>query len=909
MNAIVRAVATLLSVALLCMFAVPASAQSGTTTISGLVVDQKNALPVSGATVTLSRNGSTVQTVTTNGSGRYTMTGIPPGVYDLTIRARGYGSSESDEIALVANQSLALNAALVIADSNRGGLSTIGHVSTGSSQLSAATTISQSISVENLTRTGQLRVADELATLPAVNFSTSSSVGDDASFNLRGLGSSETAVLLDGHPVGPMGVGGTAFNAALGPAFGLSRVDVTYGSGAQGLYGNDTIGGAVNYVTIAPTPTLQNSFQQQIGGFGISSTGFSSTGTIGRLGFALAGGRLGEYGDFAPTMMTQTARPNNASFDSVSPNGSCQPTKADPTPNLSPCNNALNTYLVSQNTMQTMGLAKFSYALGNKTKLEATAYDAVQWSDSTGNGDNDYTPYSTRLGQVLNTPTDNCIASDGNPGYNVITTNAGGTQCYTAAQYAAASFGPNGGGEDRQRSTRMGDYHMRLTTQAGINNITVDGFINNYVYWKDSSLAGGIGANGQMLGAQTFADFYNTKGFTVSDEITGQRNDLSFGYSVWHQLITGDENDAQAQIVHTPQFFGEWSGFLRDTYQIADNATFFMNAWMKHSSVSAKTTFDPRATLQIRPTRNDVFQFTYGRSDGAPSPALKSTEQPIASPPGASLTSVNCNGFNDVTSSGNPNLLSESANDFEFGYGHRFKDDSNIQINAYDTHVTNQLFGASEPVLQFGVGNINFLPGALDQYIQRLNNQCGLNLNNQSVLQYLSVGTTFNAASALARGVEISGRQRVNRIAYIDYSYDIESSMNVGISDNILANNATVINGAQLPGIPLHQASISLDIAPNPWEFRIDNYYVEQNNTWNRPSFWHSNAFLSRSFDRGRYLLSVGGTNIFNNAVSDFGLIGVGTIPAVNSFNSPVHASEEFGLAPAQLTVTLQAKM
>jgi outer membrane receptor protein involved in Fe transport len=908
MNALIRAVAALLGAALLCISAVPAAAQSGTATITGLVIDQKNALPVSGATVTLAKNGTTVQTATTNGSGRYTINGVVPGVYDVTINARGYSGSQSDEIAVVTGQSLALNAALYAADINRSGLATIGHVSSGSSQLSAATTISQSINTEDLTRTGQLRVADQLSTLPAVNFSTSSSVGDDASINLRGFGSSETAMLLDGHPVGPMGVGATAFNVAMGPAFGLSRVDVTYGSGAQGLYGNDTIGGAVNYVTIAPTAKMQNSFQQQVGGFGISSTGFTSTGTVGRLGYALAGGRLGEYGDFAPTMITQTARPNNASSGSVSPDGTCQPGGISPLPNVSPCNNALNTYLVSQNTMQTVGVAKLAYSFSNVTKLEATAYDGVEWADSTGNGDNDYTPYSTRLGQVLS-GTSNCTAPDGSAGYQVVTTNAGGTQCYTAAQYANASYGPNGGGENRQRSTRMGDYHMRLTTQAGFNNITVDGFANNYVYWKDSSLAGGIDPNNQYLGAQTYAQFYNTKGLTISDEITGQRNDLAFGYSVWHQLYTGNENDAQAQITYTPQFFGESSGFLRDTYQLADNATFFANAWLKHSSVSDKTTFDPRATIQVRPTRNDVFQFTYGRSDGAPSPTLKSTQEPVAGPPGASLTSVNCAGYNNVTSSGNPNLLSESANDFEFGYGHKFKDDSNIQVNAYDTHVTNQLFGASEPVLQFGAGNINFLPGALLAYEQRFATQCGLNLNDQSILQYLSVGTTYNVASALARGVELSGRQRINRIVYVDYTYDIESSSHVGISNQILMANPTIINGGQLYGIPLHQASISLDIAPNPWEFRIDNYYVEQNNGWNRPSFWHSNAFLTRSFDRGRYLLSIGGTNIFNNAVQDYGYIGLGTTPAVNNFNAPVNPSEEYGLAPAQLTLTLQAKM
>jgi hypothetical protein len=330
---------------------------------------------------------------------------------------------------------------------------------------------------------------------------------------------------------------------------------------------------------------------------------------------------------------------------------------------------------------------------------------------------------------------------------------------------------------------------------------------------------------------------------------------------------------------------------------------------MKHSSISERTTFDPRATLQFRPSHNDVVQVTYGRSDGAPSPEIKLAGTAIAADPGASLTSVSCNGFNDVTRAGNPNLQSEAANDFEVGYGHRFAGDSNIQVNAYVTTVANQLFGASQPLLQFGAQNVSFAPGALQTYIARLDSQCGLALNNQTVLQLLSVGTTFNAAHALARGIELTGRARLNRIAYLDYGYDIESSTKTGISNQILASNPTVVNGAQLRGLPLHQANVSLDVAPGPWEFRIDNYYTEFNNGFNRPSYWHSNAFITRSLQNGRVLVSLGGTNIFSNAVQYFGLLGFGTAAITNpvSGNSPA-PSEEFGLAPAQLTLTVRVK-
>jgi hypothetical protein len=396
----------------------------------------------------------------------------------------------------------------------------------------------------------------------------------------------------------------------------------------------------------------------------------------------------------------------------------------------------------------------------------------------------------------------------------------------------------------------------------------------------------------------------------VSDEIAGARNDFTFGYTLWHQLQTGTEDDNSGISPHIPTgYFGEWSYFARDNYMFNDKVSLFLNAWMKHSSVSERTTFDPRATLQFRPSHADVVQFTYGRSDGAPSPQLKLQGAAVAADPGASLTSVTCNGFNDVTSAGNPNLQSEAANDFEVGYGHRFQADSNVQLNAYVTTVANQLFSASQPVPQYGVGNIAFAPNTLQTYINRLDTQCGLALNNQTVLQYLSVSTTYNAAHALARGIELSGRARLNKLAYIDYGYDIESSTKTGISNEILLSNPTVVNGAQLAGIPLHQANVALDVAPGPWEFRLENYYTEFNNGFNRPSYWHSNAFISRTLDNGRVLVSLGGTNIFNNAVQYFGYLGLGTAAITNpvSGNSPA-PSEEFGLAPAQLTLTVRVK-
>ncbi len=69
----------------------------------------------------------------------------------------------------------------------------------------------------------------------------------------RGFDPTETATLLDGHPIGPIGAFGGGYNYNVSPFWGLSGVDVVFGSGATGLFGATTIAGAVNFQTINPT--------------------------------------------------------------------------------------------------------------------------------------------------------------------------------------------------------------------------------------------------------------------------------------------------------------------------------------------------------------------------------------------------------------------------------------------------------------------------------------------------------------------------------------------------------------------------------------------------------------------------------------------------------------------------------
>jgi iron complex outermembrane recepter protein len=119
------------------------------------------------------------------------------------------------------------------------------------------------ISVEQMGLRDANTPADMLTSLPAVvsvpiNDSTQGGAGargDIAAVNLRGIGSGNTLVLLNGRRVAAHGISSTedgvpelSVNVNVLPTVGLGRVDVLR-DGASSIYGSDAVAGVINFVT------------------------------------------------------------------------------------------------------------------------------------------------------------------------------------------------------------------------------------------------------------------------------------------------------------------------------------------------------------------------------------------------------------------------------------------------------------------------------------------------------------------------------------------------------------------------------------------------------------------------------------------------------------------------------------
>ncbi|MBV8601494.1 MAG: TonB-dependent receptor [Candidatus Eremiobacteraeota bacterium] len=856
------------------------AAPGGTATISGTLVTQDTGLPIAGATIALYLGSNQVATTTTDANGQYAFANQPSGMYSIQIRAEGFVPTRVDGVLASSGQTTTVRTPVLRAQtSTQRGLREIAsvQVSAQGNTLASSSTIQHDLSPVQLSAQGYVKAADALGQVPGVNLSGGPhTVGDDTFIDIRGMGLGEVRPLVDGHPVGPIGVfSPDYYNYANSPYFLLNNIQVTMGSGATGLYGVNVIGGTIDFQTLNPTKAPHGEFLQSWGTAGTYVTQAKTTGSIGKFGYAFGHVVTGTYADFAPGYVFQSARPNNSL--NLQYGGACTASN-----DLTSCNATLNTYSVSGNYRVQNDLGKLVYNFSPYTSLAFTAYAGNQLSDSTGNGDNDNLPYDTRLAEIQAQP-QTC------PGGYTVITDSNPNACYTAQQYAAASSGPFGGGQDRNRGTSLQDYHARLTTKWGIQTLTADVFRNYYAYRKNSNTSAGLDATGTYyVGGGTYIDQYLTTGILLSDDIVGHNNDFGFGYFVEHQREYGNNFTAGPPPAFVPQGelgSGDYSFFIRDNYLPTSWLAVYLNAWLQYSNVTAKTTFDPRLSLVFRPTRNDIFRLTGGRADGVPAASIKSNGA-ISNIGNPSSLNPSCTFLNPVASGGNPSLLSETATDYEAAYGHRFWGDTALNITGYVSSETNALFSGIQPILQFGPQALTnpVLAATFPGYAQKISSVCGLNLNATTVLPYLGVTTVYNAAQGLYRGLEFSGRIRIVPQAYVDFNYDVQSSQNFGISDTILSNNPFLLNGAQIYGIPVHKGSLTADFNDlHGLEFQIQGFYIGNNNTLNRPAYTFYNAFITKSLARNTHL-TISAQNLFNQNVQNYGYYGHNLFTPTNQF-------------------------
>ncbi len=903
----------LLAALLVAAFAVVplAGAAAGGTTIAGRVLDVQGGLPVSGATATLRRGSKEIATAKTDASGVFEFRDEPPGTYAVTIRADGYETTISQDLAIAAGE--ARTDTQIAINRQTQGIRQIAQVVVAKNNaLQVSTTINTHVDTSQLTDQNFQRLGDVLTTVPGVVTATSSSVGDDMTLSVRGFNATETATLLDGHPIGPIGAFGLGYNYNVSPFWGLSGADVIFGSGATGVYGATTIAGAVDLQTINPTRENQISFTQGAGSYAKYMTGLLATGTVKNLGYAFAWGVQGTNGNFEPGYRLQTALLQGSAVPAHQPIGNfAQP--ADLT--TANATNQANYYNVSGQYSQYNFVGKLTYDFGPKTSLLLSSYAADDWSNSTGEGDNDYQTFPYVLynaqQQIASLPhgVDRTKLNNGKTyvcknSLVVLNNTPFGYACMNAVQYANNLFGPFGGGPGRWRTLGNQDYHARLDQGIGMSTLSVDYYQDQYNYNEQK----GPG----WQGGPYYLYLYNTRGYQVNDEFAWAKNDLDFGYDYLRQFNsngtypfnTPSGNQYNEFVVGPQLALSDISYFVKDVWTPSLKFSGFANLWVQRSVNTASTNFDPRITAVYRPDSADVVRLTGGKAISEPAPGLIQ-ESPVVNYGAPSSLNPVCGAgnLNPIASVNDPNLVPEKASDLELAYGHRFTPQTTLQGDVYQTWESQALLAGNVPISS--VHQYTVPQHLVDQYLARIAQVCG----GKPTVADLGFSTTYNAAGARYRGINLTGTLGITRALAMNANYVIQSASYLGIAQDILQENPTLLDGGQIAGVPLRQGTVGLALSERSgFAANLTENYVGGNNTFHRGAFWFANGSLSQT--TGSVTVNLGVYNIFNNAAQQYGYIGYGTFQPENQYGTDTNAfqqsSEQYGLPFRSVWLTVK---
>ena len=867
---------------------------AGGTTIHGMILAVSGGLPVPNAKVELERGTAIVATTTTSKDGSFSFANEPQGIYNVRVSASGYQAAVSDDVVALENES-AVNIQLAIQKLETG-MRTIAseRVSTHAA-LQTSSTINNHIDASVLQSENYMRSGEAIGTLPFANGSTSSSLGDDYSISIRGYDPTETATLLDGHPIGPIGAFGGGYDMQMSPFWGISGTDVVYGSGATGLYGVSTIAGAIDFKMLSPTREAHSSFVEGFGSDGRAMSGVSATGSLSKLGYAFAYGVQGTNGELAGNPIEWGLLPDPSGCDKNSPDAGI--------PSIKGSDIAACSYPVSGNYLLRNAEAKLTYNLTPTTNLLLGAFNQSFSADSTGNGDTDYVTqqelnFSNPTAPATNTQTlPNGNTATCNNSFVVLNDSSQGYQCMSATQFNQTFAGPAGGGLGRFHAGHNQDYHARVTQQLGLTSVILDDYVDTYNF----NNVKGPGTS------HHYQDIYETRGFLASDEYTNGKNDLSAGVFLEHQQHTGF--DIGKGTVQPDLQLSASNYFMRDTYQANAHFTTFLDMAVEHFREDNKTSFNPRLSLMFRPTSDDVVRVTGGHSTSVPDPGLLFGN--ISFGDVNSFNPSPCgNGLISIGGGSNPSLQPETANDLEFGYGHRFTPATTIQVNAYSSQEANPLVSGTFPLSTVPA---NLIPD-LTPWANKESRYCA-GLSNAEIEQQFGVNETFNAGSARYRGIDVEASVGLARNVTMDGYYVVQSAAFSGMPDYILQNNTGLINGAQIYGIPLHRASVGLGYSnPSGFAARMDGYYVDGNNGFHRPAYTYANMSIAKTFVPQGLTINLGVYNVFNSAAQQYGLVGLGTFQPQNQFGDPnatalSEGSEEYGLPVRQIMLTFTHKI
>jgi outer membrane receptor protein involved in Fe transport len=271
-----------------------AAASSTLATLTGSVKDGTGAAVV-GAHVTLT--GATRIATSTDGNGAFVIT-APPGIYSIAIERSGYSPVSLSDITVAAGTTTPVS--VTMSQASLSSLRTIGSVSTTtrSSQINTGTATQTYLSAEAFNNLPNPQINTVIEHAPDVTLQHMGSQ-PDTTIVVGAVQPYETQILIDGHPFAN-GQNG-AWSSQYFPSYIVGGFETQSGPGNTTPFANLAVGGTANIETLGFTKKNHTAITYGVDNYESQYSDITSTGSLGRLEYAIALGSAGQNNNLSNT--------------------------------------------------------------------------------------------------------------------------------------------------------------------------------------------------------------------------------------------------------------------------------------------------------------------------------------------------------------------------------------------------------------------------------------------------------------------------------------------------------------------------------------------------------------------------------------------------------------------------------
>jgi outer membrane receptor protein involved in Fe transport len=660
-------------------------------------VHSPSGAPIANAQVVLA--GSKQAQTTSDAHGNFSFE-VPPGHYTISATARGFSSMEAYAGDLGADARIEI----VLEPSDSPKLRTIGEVTVnGGFALARNVVPEMNVTRAQMDALGYSSVLEALQQVPSVviQHPDAGAPTAPAAVSLRGPDPSEALVTLDGQTLNDGNTGDLDLSQFAVPAFG--SVNVTEGLGPTDSEGSNTFGGAVNLVSLRPTQQDHFALSGSLGSYGTSQTWLNATGTLGKLGYALAGNVFQQAGQVDQDAWVYPE--NNA------PSRNCGPAAS---PAKSPQNCPVLTHLGSTVNSR-LAMANFDYSFSQRADLGFRVFTLGNFRDE-----------SSAINGIAGNPFEPCDPTEGSapPCPSGFTTTANPTFGQHVGS-GTAIFAQSIRAYDAYSRSVLGSGSLLADFFASDNNVDVSGG-SGVISPYDVSHLDKRYNEGLSWGRNFDESEFSFGGYARQESLTGAGVTGTLSQSINSYFVRGAQQLGSRLRV---------SGGLYD----AQYSTFGNTVnWRLGASYDAGSSSVVRASVGTgfrAPLLIEQYYFAPVFVGGKPEPN-----------PGLPPPDQNC----VVAGQGNPDEKPEHATEYELGFSHLFSSDSLLDVSLYRSNLRDTIenfypFGACQSKLGYeyaipvNIGNAVY-EGAEVRFKQRFPRQ-----NLSFVLSYgLNVAYPFS---------------------------------------------------------------------------------------------------------------------------------------------------------------------